>query len=259
MLFVDIPANQASLVITGNAVPDVEVEGDETLVVTLAAGPYTIDPALNTTTITIVDNVEQAGPLVNGANHNGQIATSHEVDVWTFSGAAGDAVTLSIGEVGGNSAFTPWIRLRRPDGVQIATAFGAQAAQINVTLTVSGTFTVAVASADSGNNDTGSYALTLAHTPGAAPVVSADDEGGALLNGANHTGTIHRRRLDQWTFTASAGARSRRASRQDRRHHGFQPWMRIRAPNGALLGRTSAAYRASDGDRHDGGRPTRCW
>ena len=40
-----------------------------------------------------------------------------------------------------------------------------------------------------GPSGTGSYRLTLAKT-GAAVVVSPDDEGGPMTNGAMHTGTI---------------------------------------------------------------------
>ena len=46
-----------------------------------------------------------------------------------------------------------------------------------------------IASADVGHDGTGTYRLTMAHTPG--PItVSPGDEGGPLTNGAMHTGEI---------------------------------------------------------------------
>ncbi len=69
-----------------------------------------------------------------------------------------------------------------------------------------GTYLVLVASADSGVDGSGTYRLTMAHSPG--PItVSAGDEGGPLTNGALHSGEIVQGDLDVWTFTASAGDR----------------------------------------------------
>ena len=48
------------------------------------------------------------GPLTNGENHAGAIA-SKEIHTWTIAAAAGDAIVLSVAEVGDDSAFTPWI------------------------------------------------------------------------------------------------------------------------------------------------------
>ena len=71
---------------------------------------------------------------------------------------------------------------------------------------VTGTYLVLVASFDSGFDGTGTYRLTMTHTPG--PItVSPGDEGGPLTNGATHTGEIVKGDLDVWTFTANAGDR----------------------------------------------------
>ena len=59
---------------------------------------------------------------------------------------------------------------------------------------------------DSFLDGTGTYRLTMTHTP-AAITVSPGDEGGPLTNGATHTGAIAVGDVDVWTFTANAGER----------------------------------------------------
>ena len=101
-----------------------------------------------------------------------------------------DYIALSIGEVGSDAGFNPWIRLRNPNGVEIGSAAGASSRQINVTASLSGTYTVLVASGDTGNDGVGSYRLTLAQAPGAF-VVAGGDEGGPMTNGADHQGSLY--------------------------------------------------------------------
>src|SRR5262245_51718195 len=51
------------------------------------------------------------GPMANGENHTATISAAGEIDTWTFTANAGEYISLSIGEVGADSAFWPWIRL----------------------------------------------------------------------------------------------------------------------------------------------------
>jgi hypothetical protein len=177
------------------------------------------------------------GSLVNGENHSGSIAVLGELDEWTFTAAQGDAISLNIGEVFTSEVdpgFNPWIRLRDPNGTQLDTAQGPLTARIDITAPLSGTYTVVVASFTVA---TGSYRLTLAHTPGAF-VVPAGDEGGAMTNGANHAGVIHLGDLDQWTFTAAQGDAISVSIGEvfvGETDPGFNPWIRLRGPNGMQL------------------------
>ena len=181
------------------------------------------------------------GALTNGDNHAGAISVPGQLDEWTFTAAQGDAVSLSVGEVlagGLDPGFVPWIRLRAPNGTQLGSNWGNLVAHIDVTVPLSGTYSVVIGSADSGNDATGSYRITLARTP-ATFTVPAGDEGGALLNGANHLGTIHVGDLDQWTFTASQGdaiSVSIGEILDSEIDPGFVPWIRLRGPTGAQLG-----------------------
>jgi hypothetical protein len=103
---------------------------------------------------------------------------------------------------------------------------------------VTGTYLVLVASFDSGFDGTGTYRITLAKT-GAAVTVSPGDEGGPLTNGGLHIGTIVEGDLDVWTFTANAGDRIAVNAGEIVDNDDFRPWVRLYAPNGAILGSAS--------------------
>jgi hypothetical protein len=65
--------------------------------------------------------------------------------------------------------------------------------------------------------------------------VPTGDEGGAMTNGANHSGRIHVGDLDQWTFVAAAGATIAVSVTEVGTNPEFMPIIRLRAPNGSLL------------------------
>jgi hypothetical protein len=184
------------------------------------------------------------GVLVNGENHSGSIAIVGELDEWTFTAAQGDAISISIGEVFTSEVdpgFNPWIRLRGPTGAELGSAQAALTTRIDVlSAPLSGTYTVVVASFTAA---TGSYRLTLAQTPG-APVVPVGDEGGPITNGANHPGVVHLGDLDQWTFTAAQGDAISISIGEvfpEETDPGFNPWIRLRGPDGEQLGSAQAA------------------
>jgi hypothetical protein len=189
-------------------------------------------------------------PLTNGANHSGSIALAGEFDRWTFSATAGDAISLSIGEVlvgGTDPGFNPWMRLYDPNGTLISpggSVAGALVADIDLRASLTGTYTVRVEHANNPNPATGvgEYLLTLARAPGAF-VVSDGDEGGEMTNGANHPGKIHRGDLDQWSFTAAKddAITLKIGEVLGAVDPGFDPWIRLRGPNGATLASVTGA------------------
>jgi hypothetical protein len=178
--------------------------------------------------------------MTNGANHTGTIHLG-DLDQWTFQANAGDAISLAIGELTDNNNFTPWIRLRSPDGAQLGSGFGTLTGYINVgSAPLTGIYSVVVATGDAGGTGTGSYRLTLARTPGVF-VVPAGDEGGPLTVGANNNGAIHLGDLDQWTFQANAGDAISIAIAEIVDNNNFTPWIRLRSPTGAQLGSSFGA------------------
>jgi hypothetical protein len=181
-------------------------------------------------------------PLINGNNHLGNITTVQGIDVWTFHANEGDAIFLSIGKVG-SSTLWPWIRLERPDGVEVGNSYNSSVAQINAMATISGTFKVLVGSnsGQGGNpfNGLGEYRLTLAKTPGEF-AVSMGDQGGTLTNGVSIVGTIHRGDLDAWTIDANEGDTiilSAGDASGD-----LDPWIRLLQPDGTIMKSSSSIY-----------------
>ncbi|HEV8544170.1 MAG TPA: hypothetical protein VGR78_17405, partial [Verrucomicrobiae bacterium] len=146
---------------------------------------------------------DDGGALVNGA-HNAGTVDLGDLDVWTFTGNAGDNIQLRMG----GTNVVPRIDLYGPTGTlissepQTAPGGGSRDALLTTQLSVSGAFTVVVSSYYLGG--AGGYSLTLARAPGAI-TVSTGDEGGPLTNGAQHFGTLDVGDLDLWSFTADAG------------------------------------------------------
>jgi hypothetical protein len=175
------------------------------------------------------------GALVNGDNATGSITAAGQTDSWTFTANPGDYIVVSIGELSGTSDFTPWIRLVAPNGAVVGNSWNVAAAQIGVSATQSGTYTVLAATADAGNDATGNYRLTLVKTPGTI-VVPSGDEGGTMTNGITYSGSVPISDLDAWKFTASAGNYIAVSMGEVSGTADFTPWIRLIAPNGAVVG-----------------------
>jgi hypothetical protein len=166
-----------------------------------------------------------------------------DLDMWSFDATAGDAIMLAVGEVGANSPFIPWIRLKSPTGQNLGSQSGALAAQIEAVASVTGTYTVVVSTFDSSFDASGSYTLTLAKAPGAF-TIAGGDEGGTMTNGSNHTGVIHVGDLDMWSFNATAGEAIMLAVGETGGNSELIPWIRLKSPTGQNLGSQSGALAA---------------
>ena len=205
-----------------------EADGTYTLLVSDAtqsgAGTY----RLHLTQTSIV--LPGANALTNGATHLGSISAAGASNTWTFLASVGESIVLWVGEITQTGTFTPRIRLLNPSGVQQATSSGALAADLTTTATNGGIFTVVVDSTTAG---TGTYRLSLAKT-GSPLMISANDEGGALTNGATHTGSIDVGDIDAWTFTANA-RESIVVWIGETSASSLIPWLRVFGPNGVLL------------------------
>jgi hypothetical protein len=206
--------------------------GTYRLTMTKTPGPITVSTG------------DQGGPLLNGAAHTGEIIRG-DVDVWTFTAAVGERITVHIGEVTDSADFRPWIRLWAPNGTTLGDTAGLAAAVIDdVVAPVAGTYLVLVGSFDSGFDDTGTYQLTMAKTSGAV-TVSNGDQGGALASGVAQSGQIVVGDVDVWTFTAVAGQPIHVQVTETVDVNGFTPWLRVWAPNGATLGDTASLTSAA--------------
>jgi hypothetical protein len=210
-----------------------DATGDYLLTLAKVPGPFNI---------TIGDD---GGPLANGANQPGRIEIG-DLDMWSFSANQGDTVIVGIGEVPVGSStpdpgFFPWIRVYGPTGDLLP--FGSQAgdvaAQTEANAPLTGIYTVIVSSNDGGRDAAGDYLLRLVRVP-AAFTVPANDQGGALSNGANHVGRIVVGDLDIWTFDASQGDTAivgigELPVGSGVPDPGFVPWIRVYDPLGDLV------------------------
>ena len=187
-----------------------------------------------------------ANVLTNGGTVLASISSAGQTNYWTFPASVGDTTIVRIGKASG-ATFVPWIRLLTPGGTQIGSASSSAGAEIAVTATNSGTFTVMVSDNSAGRNQTGTYRLTLAK-PGSLVVVPPGDEGGPMTNSASATGTIDVGDLDVWSFTANVGENIVVRMGEMVSGSPLTPHLRLFGPNGALLstyGNSGAASEVS--------------
>jgi hypothetical protein len=170
------------------------------------------------------------GALTNGWTHTGNISPAGDSDSWTFTASAGDSIVVRAGELS-STAFAPRVQVFSPTSVLLGTSTSTVGAEVAVTATNSGTFTVVVT--DNAGTQTNNYRLTLAKSPGAI-FVAPGDEGGPLTNGAMHTGTISVGDLDVWTVEATVG-QSIVVRMGETSSVSLSPQLRIYGPTGTLL------------------------
>lgn len=180
----------------------------------------------------------QGGSLSNGLNHTGVIQVGG-LDTWTFQATNKDRIVVRAGKAqstGTNPNFTPWIRLRGPDGASLGSEALTDNPEIEVRAPSTGTYSVLVTNAGDNQAGAATYLLTLAKSPGPY-TFSAGDEGGPIANGT-HPGVMTLADLDPWTFQAALndnitvrlGKVAAGGSDPD-----FDPSIRLFGPDGALL------------------------
>lgn len=183
----------------------------------------------------LCESANAQGTPTNGWTHTGTIAPVADSDSWTFSASIGDRIVIRVGEISQTNTFTPRIRLQSPSAVQIGLASGALVAEITVTATNTGTFTVIVDD-NVGTTATGTYRLTLAKSPGEV-FVAPGDEGGPMTNGVTYEGNyLPPGDLDVWNFTATTGDSVALKLGQLTDTNSFDPWIRLYGPDGTLVG-----------------------
>lgn len=244
-----------SAMIAWSSNADGALDTGASITATLSVGTHTVTASVtdadgNTSsaeiTVTVTEEEEPpppptgdcSGVLVNGRNHLCAISTPGEVDEFTFTATAGEYVVLTMAEVVAGSELRPWLRLISPTGEVIEDVSGtvgpSSVAQAAVVVPAAGTYRVLAATRDQDLNGTGDYMIRLAEAPSAFEV-PADDEGGALTNGANHPGTIEVGDLDQWSFTATAGEFITLSMAEVDADSPLRPWLRLVSPTGEVV------------------------
>ncbi|HLX68758.1 MAG TPA: hypothetical protein VKV04_03935, partial [Verrucomicrobiae bacterium] len=184
----------------------------------------------------------RAASIVSGQTLGGTITLTGQTDTWTFAASAGQAIVVRVGNASTtNTSFVPKITLTTPVSTTQGTTFGAAAAEIAVTATNTGTFTVSIS--DSAGTHTGPYILSLALS-GEAVTVSPGFQGGPMTNGNMHTGTVIEGGLEEWTFNATAGEAIVVRVGEITSTNSFTPWVRLYDPSGTRLGSSAGGFAA---------------
>jgi hypothetical protein len=108
-----------------------------------------------------LNNPGNATALAYGDLVAATISMAAEMDAYTFAAGAGDAIRVSMARTSGS--LWPQIRLFDPDGATVGIAGGASSAELNATLTESGTYAI-LAADDLNGTLTGGYDLQLQKT-----------------------------------------------------------------------------------------------
>src|SRR5262249_22551216 len=149
------------------------------------------------------------------------------------SATSGDSILLSVAVVG-TPTLRPSITLLNPSSVNIGSNAGVTLAQVNVTASATGTYTLQVASGLGVPPGTGSYLVMFVRVPGTF-VLPAGDDGGQMVNGANHSGSIFLGDLDVWTFDANQGDAVSLSIGKVDTNASLRPFMRLFGPNGVNI------------------------
>jgi trimeric autotransporter adhesin len=202
---------------------------------TNSGGSYSITLAKAPGTFAVPSG-DDGGSMTDGQNYSGTLLRA-DLDQWSFTANKGDYVAVGMSEVGTNTSFLPYVRLIGPDGVLYAQDSGDLDAQVHLNAPLSGTYTVLVSRADQ-TDGVGYYSLTMAESSEAI-VVPPGDQGGAMVNGQNYSGTLLRADLDQWSFTASKGDYLAVGMSEMGTNTSFLPYLRLIGPDGVVYAQDS--------------------
>src|SRR5665213_2456096 len=182
-----------------------------------------------------------SGPIASGQTKAGTINWTGDLDVYTFTAAAGNTFDLSLGDAGATSQLQPYLQVFGPDGTRVGNTFNyATNTSVNVIYTVpsadGGTYTAVVQ--DAVGNHVGSYDLELAVAP-ATQAPDSDGDGGPIVSGQTKAGTINRTGdLDVFTFSALAGNTIDVSLGDASAASQLEPYLQVFGPNGTRVGNT---------------------
>jgi len=191
------------------------------------AGSFQIQLAQIPEPFSVLDS-DEGGSLTNGASHLG-IITAGDVDLWTITGHSGDRIIVQLSKTAGGASFTPQLELFGPDGTRLAHDSRTLASRVDIQAAMDGTYTVQVSAVTP--DGAGSYQLQIVQTPGGLTVPSGD-EGGALADDTDQSGTITVGDLDPWTFSANVGERITLQLTKVTGGASFTPQLELIAPDG---------------------------
>lgn len=146
-------------VVVGTADAGRDATGDYRLTLARAPGEFTVATG------------DEGGAMRNGVAYTGKV-TLGDLDVWTFHATQGSSLVLTLARSADAASserdFRPGLRLIGPTGTLHRTTSDPTSARATLTAPATGTYTVIVWSADSGNDAAGEYTLTVSGASSAA-------------------------------------------------------------------------------------------
>jgi uncharacterized repeat protein (TIGR02543 family) len=120
------------------------------------SGDYALSPIVTGGSLAITAG-DEGGPIASGTTAKGIIGYG-DSDGWSFTAAAGAAITVTVTD-SGPTDYDPGLTVLAPDGTMIGSNSGSSSCQVYGTAKLGGTFTIIVS--DSGQNNSGAYTLSL--------------------------------------------------------------------------------------------------
>jgi RHS repeat-associated protein len=239
--FVDASANITYSVPTGgDGTYTVVVQSDN--VSTL--GTYDLDLVIVPAT-QAPDSNGDGGVITSGQTKSGAINHYGDLDVYTFSAAAGNTVQLAVGPDITSSNYRPDMTLYGPNGAQITNAndgFGDTSANITYAVPTGGDGTYTLVVQSDNVSALGTYDLDLVIAP-ATQAPDSNGDGGVIASGQTKAGAInHYGDLDVYTFAAAAGNTVQLAVGPDMASSNYRPDMTLYGPNGSQLGNANDGF-----------------
>jgi hypothetical protein len=140
--------------------------------------------------------------LASGGHYRGALDSLGEQDRWSVGLTEDQGIWIRVAS---NEDLAPLIRLRAPDGSVVASDSDGIVADIFHRAESTGDYLLTIED-DSvlGGLDTGAYEIHVVVTQGEFGVPEGD-EGGTLISGGNHEGTITLGDLDMWSMELEQG------------------------------------------------------
>ncbi len=224
-------------------------------------GAYTVELAAAPAT-QAADSGGNGGPILSGQTKAGTIGRPGDLDVFTFSAAAGQTFSASVGDATSTSTYAPNLIIYGPNGALAGSGYGynngtgyaddprtQHSVGVVVYTATAGTYTIIVQDY-SGNETGGSYDLEVDAAP-ATQAADSDGDGGVITSGQTKAGTInHYGDLDVYTFAATAGETIIAGVGDATSVSTYAPDLTVYGPNGALAG-NGYGYNSGTGFAND--------
>ncbi|QEY18416.1 hypothetical protein D0C16_21970 [Cellvibrio sp. KY-GH-1] len=184
--------------------------------------------------LTPFSTFSNADSLVNGGVVSSAIILPQQQHSYTFAANANERININVTDVD-NTNFIPWVTIYKPDGTYLAQSWSQNVAVVDsIVATQTGTYTVIVRDASTGNASIGAYKIYFSKAPNAVEL-------GSLINGGIQAEFIDKGDIDTYQISANANERIN-INVTDVDNTNFIPWVTIYKPDGTYLTQSWSQY-----------------